>query len=265
MTPTPASEIPTLTLLYKLHKLGPSRQLPLMAGASPAHNDRIGLLRGDITSLAIGAIVNAANESLMGGGGVDGAIHRAAGRGLLEECATLRGCDTGSAKMTDAYNLPCDKVIHAVGPVYDDEHPLRSEEKLAGCYRTALELAVRHGVRTVAFAGISTGIYGYPSMDAAMVACGTVKTFLETGEGKEGIDKVVFVTFEEKDVRAYNSVLPRFFPPAGGHLDEDDNSAKMAATEAEVKAQQLPSVPTTDPAEAGNPAPKKQRQDEDGA
>ncbi|KAJ1331944.1 O-acetyl-ADP-ribose deacetylase [Microdochium nivale] len=259
MAPTPVSEIPSLALLYKLHKLhklGPSR-LPLVAGASPMHNDRIGLVRGDITQLAVGAIVNAANTSLMGGGGVDGAIHRAAGRGLLAECAMLGGCDTGSAKMTGAYGLPCDKVIHAVGPVYNDAHPQRSEEQLASCYTTALGLAVRHGVRTVAFSGISTGIYGYPSMDAAMVACSAVKTFLETADGKGGIDKVVFVTFEEKDVRAYNTVLPRFFPP-GEIANETQNQEDKAA---ETTAQQLPSVPTTDPVEVELPAPKKQRHD----
>ncbi|KAH7035761.1 uncharacterized protein B0I36DRAFT_373104 [Microdochium trichocladiopsis] len=265
MTAIPASDIPSLSLLYKLHKLAPTTPSRLVAGATSAHNDRIGLFRGDITHLAVDAIVNAANTSLMGGGGVDGAIHRAAGRQLVEECATLGGCETGSAKITNAYKLPSDKVIHAVGPVYNDAHPLRSEEKLAGCYKTALELAVQHGVRTVAFSGISTGVYGYPSLDAAMVACGVVKTFLETEEGRQGIEKVVFVTFLDKDVRAYNAVLPRFFPPASeAGLSERSTEDSAAEAEAEAKAQQLPDVPTTDP--AGNEhqhTSKKQKQDGD--
>jgi len=266
MTTITASDIPSLSLLYKLQKLAPTSPSRLVAGASPVHNDRIGLFRGDITHLAVGAIVNAANESLLGGGGVDGAIHRVAGRGLIDECATLGGCDTGSAKITDAYKLPCDKVIHAVGPVYDDEHPLRSEEKLAGCYRTALQLAVRNGVKSVAFSGISTGVYGYPSLDAAVVACGAVKSFLDSEEGRKehGLEKVVFVTFLDKDVRAYDSVLPRFFPPVEGKASEQQSAEDVAAVEdAEAKAEQLPSVPTTDPSDSEH-ASKKQRQEGDG-
>jgi O-acetyl-ADP-ribose deacetylase len=203
---TPASDIPTLALLYKVHKLSPPR-LPPVDNASPAHNDRIGLIRGDITTLAVDAIVNAANQRLMGGGGVDGAIHRAAGPGLLKECCRLRGCATGSAKMTDAYQLPCEKVIHAVGPIYDEMQPDGSEEALRGCYRTSLQLAVDHGLKTIAFSGISTGVYGYPSIDACVVACETVKDFLDGDDG-EKLDKVVFVTFDQKDITAYNQVLP---------------------------------------------------------
>jgi O-acetyl-ADP-ribose deacetylase (regulator of RNase III) len=202
----PAAEIPSLSLLYKLKKLGPSRLTPVK-GASPVHNDRVGLIRGDITTLAVDAIVNAANTSLLGGGGVDGAIHRAAGRQLFEECLTLNGCSTGSSKITDAYNLPCKKVIHTVGPIYDDLSPNVSAADLQGCYRSSLELAVKNNLKTIAFSGISTGIYGYPSLDASGVACEEVMEFLDSDDGKK-LDKVIFVTFEEKDVRAYNAVLP---------------------------------------------------------
>jgi O-acetyl-ADP-ribose deacetylase (regulator of RNase III) len=206
MTLISADEIPTLSLLYKLKKIDPSPLGPVQ-NASPVHNDRIGVIRGDITTLAVGAIVNAANTSLLGGGGVDGAIHRAAGRDLFEECRTLGGCDTGSSKITGAYNLPCKKVIHTVGPVYSEINPQRSETALRGCYQSALQLAVQHELKTVAFSAISTGIYGYPSGDAAVVACSTVKEFLDGDNGKK-LDKVIFVTFEQKDVRAYNRVLP---------------------------------------------------------
>lgn len=205
MAPIAAADIPTLGLLYKPRKLEPKGSPA--TGATSAHNDRIGLIRGDITNLSVDAIVNAANSSLMGGGGVDGAIHRAAGPQLVAECKTLKGCDTGNSKITDAYNLPCKKVIHTVGPVYDDLRPKRSQVALQGCYKTSLELAVRHGLKTIAFSGISTGIYGYPSRDAAFVACETVASFLNGDDGSK-LDKVVFVTFEEKDVRAYNTALP---------------------------------------------------------
>ncbi|KAI0595758.1 macro domain-containing protein [Biscogniauxia sp. FL1348] len=206
MASTMSADIPSLSLLYKLKKLDASRLGPV-AGASSIHNDRVGLFRGDITSLSVDAIVNAANTSLLGGGGVDGAIHRRAGPQLLAECRSLHGCNTGHSKITNAYRLPCKKVIHAVGPIYDDVHSDRSEAALRGCYQSSLRLAVEHGLKTIAFSGISTGVYGYPSIDAALVACRTVKDFLDGQDGRK-LDKVIFVTFEEKDVHAYNHMLP---------------------------------------------------------
>jgi O-acetyl-ADP-ribose deacetylase (regulator of RNase III) len=174
---------------------------------SQSFNDRIGLIRGDITKLEVDAIVNAANELLLGGGGVDGAIHRAAGPGLLKECRTLDGCDTGSAKITGAYDLPCKKVIHAVGPVYSSRYKKASAEDLAGCYTTSLQLAAANACKSIAFSALSTGIYGYPSHDAAHVAIKAVKDFLE-GEDGDKLEKVVFCTFVPKDVDAYNYWLP---------------------------------------------------------
>ncbi|KAI1498896.1 macro domain-containing protein [Biscogniauxia marginata] len=257
MAPTSVADIPSLSLLYKLKKLDASKLGPVN-GASPVHNDRVGLIRGDITSLSVDGIVNAANTSLLGGGGVDGAIHRVAGPKLLAECRALHGCDTGSSKITNAYRLPCKKVIHTVGPVYDDLHPDRSEAALRSCYQSSLRLAVEEGLKTIAFSGISTGVYGYPSIDAAIVACSSVKGFLD-GQDGEKLDKVIFVTFEEKDVRAYSLVLPRFFPPSPDCSHEPNKTTEELMAEAEEKASQLPSVPTTDPADSEH-VQKKRKQ-----
>ncbi|KAI1266907.1 MACRO domain-containing protein [Xylariaceae sp. FL1019] len=246
-------EIPTMALLYKLKKIEPSLLGPVPTGTS-AHNEKIGIIRGDITTMAVDAIVNAANTSLLGGGGVDGAIHRAAGRGLLAECKTLKGCATGSSKITNAYELPCRKVIHTVGPVYSDINVHESQDKLHGCYKSSLQLAVDNGVKTIAFSGISTGVYGYPPLDAAVIACRTVKEFLDGEDGKK-LDKVVFVTFERKDVLAYSTILPRFFP------EKDPPPISEQIAEAEAQAAQLPSVPKTDPADDEH-VQKKQKQDD---
>jgi O-acetyl-ADP-ribose deacetylase (regulator of RNase III) len=217
MAITKPSDVPTLALLYKLNKLtpaAPGTKLPVtlngsskLPAPSSSLNDRIGLLRGDITTLAVDAIVNAANKYLLGGSGVDGAIHNAAGPLLLKECQRLGGCDTGSAKITDAYRLPCKKVIHAVGPIYDTLQSDLSESFLDGCYSQSLRLAVENGCKTIAFPSISTGVYGYPSREAAPVALGAVRKFLER-DTANAIEKVVFVTFERKDVDAYNEYLP---------------------------------------------------------
>jgi O-acetyl-ADP-ribose deacetylase (regulator of RNase III) len=157
---------------------------------------------GDITKLDVDAIVNAANTSLLGGGGVDGAIHRAAGPELLEACSKLSGCQTGDAKATPGFRLPAKWVFHAVGPVWDggDDH---EDELLAGCYRRALELAREHGVRSIAFPAISTGIYGFPSERAARIAVETVKANVDAS----GVESVNFVCFDERTLRIYDQVL----------------------------------------------------------
>src|SRR5215472_9606334 len=157
---------------------------------TPEH--KIEIVRGDITTLDVDAIVNAANSTLLGGGGVDGAIHRAAGPDLLSECRTLGGCETGSAKITGGYCLPAKHVIHAVGPVWRGGHA-GEEELLASCYRTALDLAAAHRLASIAFPAISTGVYAFPADRAARIAVGTVAA--ELGAAERGISHVVFCCF----------------------------------------------------------------------
>lgn len=184
---------------------------PPLFPPSPTINDRISLLRTDITELAVDCIVNAANTSLLGGGGVDGAIHRAAGPSLLAECRTLKGCPTGGARITDGYNLPAKHVIHTVGPVYSKGNPKESEKLLRSCYGETLKLAREQGVKSLAFSGISTGIYGYPSKDASEVACDVVRRYMD--ENGDSFERIVFVTFMDKDVKAYYESILKYFPP----------------------------------------------------
>lgn len=160
---------------------------------------------GDITAKYYAdAIVNAANESLLGGGGVDGAIHRAAGPDLLAECRTLNGCKTGQAKITKAYRLPCDYVIHTVGPVWHGGKNCEAE-LLAGCYRHSLEIAMEHGIRTVAFPSISTGVYSYPVQQAAKIAVQTVRKVVE--EHPDALDEILWVLFDERTKLLYDGVM----------------------------------------------------------
>lgn len=159
----------------------------------------------DITKLTnVQAIVNAANTSLLGGGGVDGAIHRGAGPELLEECRKLHGCKTGQAKITKAYNLPCEYVIHTPGPIWQGGH--RGEaELLASCYRTSLELAVKHGIRKIAFSSISTGVYRFPLEQAADIAVTTVKEFVQAHP--QDFDLILWSLFDERTLNAYQTQL----------------------------------------------------------
>jgi O-acetyl-ADP-ribose deacetylase (regulator of RNase III) len=172
---------------------------------SESVRERLILERGDITTVATDAIVNAANTSLLGGGGVDGAIHRAAGPELLAECRSQGGCPTGSAKITKGYNLPARFVIHAVGPVYSGG-TAGEAELLAGCYRTAMELAVENGCRSIAFPAISCGIYGYPLHDAARIALAEVVDFLRHDTV---IEQAVFVLFNQPTYDAFRNVYDR--------------------------------------------------------
>jgi O-acetyl-ADP-ribose deacetylase (regulator of RNase III) len=167
---------------------------------------RITIKEGDITEERADAIVNAANESLLGGGGVDGAIHRAAGPALLDECRKLRGCRTGDAKATRGYLLPAKWVIHAVGPVWYGNKDGEDERLLASAYRRSLEEAVRIGARTVAFPAISTGVFGYPKDEAAKVAIKTIIAFLGGNQGSS-IDEVRLVCFSEESKNCHISAL----------------------------------------------------------
>jgi O-acetyl-ADP-ribose deacetylase (regulator of RNase III) len=174
-------------------------------------NERIEIYKGDITKLHVDAIVNAANTTLLGGGGVDGAIHKAAGKQLLDECKKLGGCNTGEAKITQGYNLPAKFIIHTVGPVWfggrDDE-----DEALTNCYKRSLELAVKNNIKTIAFPSISTGAYGFPVERAARIAINEVLDFLWNDES---IDKITFVCYSQNDFDIYEQLL--------NELDNDEN------------------------------------------
>lgn len=169
---------------------------------------RIQTVQGDITEVKdVEAIVNAANNSLLGGGGVDGAIHRAAGPDLLKECRTLHGCGTGEAKITGAYNLPCKYVIHTVGPIWRGGKS-EEAEALANAYRNSLQTAVDHGIRSIAFPSISTGVYHYPLDQAAAIAVKTVAEFW--GNHTDRIDVVRFVLFDANTLRVYERAVEEF-------------------------------------------------------
>jgi O-acetyl-ADP-ribose deacetylase (regulator of RNase III) len=165
--------------------------------------ERMNAIQGDITKLEVDAIVNAANNSLLGGGGVDGAIHRAAGLELLEECKTLGGCDTGDAKITKGYNLPAKHVIHTVGPVWHGGSQ-GEPEKLASCYQKSLKVAEKNGIKTIAFPAISCGVYGYPVVKAAQIAVREVAAFLNK---HPSIDQVTFVGFDQGTYETYSRLL----------------------------------------------------------
>ena len=168
-------------------------------------NTVIRTIQGDITKVdSVTAIVNAANRSLLGGGGVDGAIHRAAGKELLAECRTLNGCETGEAKITGAYQLPCEYVIHTVGPIWRGGN--RHEAELLGnCYRNSLKLAAEHGIRSIAFPSISTGVYSYPLEQAADIAVHAASEFVSSNPEK--FDEIIWVLFDARTKEVYDSAL----------------------------------------------------------
>ena len=168
---------------------------------------RIEIVQGDITKLKVDAIVNAANETLLGGGGVDGAIHRAAGPELLEECRSLNGCATGEAKITKGYKLPAKYVIHTVGPVWHGgKH--KEDDLLASCYRSSLALAAQHSIRTIAFPAISTGAYRFPIERAARIALAEIDRFLQRDST---LEKVIAVCFGKSDCGIYQAAYEELF------------------------------------------------------
>ncbi len=166
--------------------------------------ERMEILQGDITKLKTDAIVNAANSSLLGGGGVDGSIHRAAGPGLLAECRTVGGCPAGEARITKGYNLPAKYVIHTVGPVYSGKP--RDSQLLSSCYRNSLQLAADHNAVSIAFPAVSCGVYGYPIEKACIIAVETVAEFLKKNQS---VRKVVFVLFSSGDYRVYKEYFEK--------------------------------------------------------
>jgi len=169
---------------------------------------KISIFLGDITTQNVDSIVNAANTSLLGGGGVDGAIRRAAGPELLEECRLLGGCETGNAKVTKGYRLPAKYVIHTVGPIWRGGHA-GEDELLRNCYRNSLMLADQHGMKSITFPSISTGAYGFPIKRAAQIATSTVREYLN---GPTGIEETVFVCFLKRDYDLYKSLLGDVIP-----------------------------------------------------
>ena len=168
---------------------------------------KIKLIKGDITKVKIEAIVNAANKTLLGGGGVDEAIHKAAGPRLLEECRKLGGCETGEAKITKGYNLPAKYIIHTVGPVWKGGNS-REEERLASCYRNSLKLAVEHNIESIAFPSISTGAYRFPIKKAVSIALEEVRNFLQECNQ---LEEVIFVLFSDEDFKTYKKVYKKIF------------------------------------------------------
>ncbi len=178
---------------------------PPTAVQSVSHRDvRLDIVVADITTLKVDAIVNAANTSLLGGGGVDGAIHDAAGPALLAECRALNGCNTGDAKITRGYRLPARHVIHAVGPVWSSRRAEECDQLLGSCYRASIALAAKHGIASIAFPAISTGVYAFPADRAARVAVGTVMAELDAASG---VEHVVFCCFSRDAARHHEDAF----------------------------------------------------------
>ncbi|KIK70095.1 hypothetical protein GYMLUDRAFT_236526 [Collybiopsis luxurians FD-317 M1] len=219
------ADIKSISELYKSSILKPAKTQRFKPNS--ALLERVSLFQGDITKLEIDSIVNAANKSLLGGGGVDGAIHAAAGPKLLAECRTLHGCDTGFSKITGGYNLPSKHVIHTVGPIYSPTSVDIKSQQLASCYQTSLDLAVKNSLRHIAFPSISTGIYGYPIEDATHIALNVIRKHFEAESDVEGmfkvrssghpsyamLDRAIFVVWSDKDKSVYESLIPEYFPP----------------------------------------------------
>ncbi|XP_075353008.1 ADP-ribose glycohydrolase MACROD2 isoform X3 [Mycteria americana] len=229
-------------------------------------SEKVSLYRGDITLLEVDAIVNAANSSLLGGGGVDGCIHRAAGPCLVAECRNLSGCETGQAKITCGYDLPAKYVIHTVGPIARGYLTDTHKENLANCYKSSLKLAKENNIRSIAFPCISTGIYGFPNEPAAVIALNTIKEWLSKNHNE--VDRIIFCVFLEVDYKIFKKKMGEFFPlddanEEGTELSEDTEGLEQKGqppSPTKSKAEQPEDL--QDDAEGGNGTEEKQNTEE---
>ncbi|KAM3675709.1 ADP-ribose glycohydrolase MACROD2 isoform 2-T3 [Ammospiza maritima maritima] len=224
-------------------------------------SEKVSLYRGDITLLEVDAIVNAANSSLLGGGGVDGCIHRAAGPCLVAECRNLSGCETGQAKITCGYDLPAKYVIHTVGPIARGYLTDTHKENLASCYKSSLKLAKEYNIRSIAFPCISTGIYGFPNEPAAVIALSTIKEWLSKNHNE--VDRIIFCVFLEVDYKIFKKKMGEFFPlgdanEEGPQLSEEREGQPPSPT----KSKEEQPEDMQDDAEGGNGTVDKQNTDE---
>ncbi|XP_005525484.1 PREDICTED: O-acetyl-ADP-ribose deacetylase MACROD2 [Pseudopodoces humilis] len=220
-------------------------------------SEKVSLYRGDITLLEVDAIVNAANSSLLGGGGVDGCIHRAAGPCLVAECRNLSGCETGQAKITCGYDLPAKYVIHTVGPIARGHLTDTHKENLASCYKSSLKLAKENNIRSIAFPCISTGIYGFPNEPAAVIALSTIKEWLSKNHNE--VDRIIFCVFLEVDYKIFKKKMGEFFP-LGDANEEGAQLKGLSPSPTKSKEEQPEDL--QDDAEGGNDAVDKQNTDE---
>jgi len=205
------SDIPALAQAFVAANVRASN--PPAAHHNPVLLQKVSIWQGDITEVEVDVIANAANNSLLGGGGVDGAIHRTAGPRLLAECHTLGGAATGEVKMTEGYDLPARYVLHAVGPMYSKSKDAQCANLLAACYRNCFKLAHANHLTSIAFPSISTGIYGYPIRDATHIALTETRKFLDSAEG-QNMKRVIFVVFTDTDREVYHNLAPLYFPPS---------------------------------------------------
>ncbi|XP_017674344.1 PREDICTED: O-acetyl-ADP-ribose deacetylase MACROD2 isoform X2 [Lepidothrix coronata] len=228
-------------------------------------SEKVSLYRGDITLLEVDAIVNAANSSLLGGGGVDGCIHRAAGPCLVAECRNLSGCETGQAKITCGYDLPAKYVIHTVGPIARGHLTDIHKENLASCYKSSLKLAKENNIRSIAFPCISTGIYGFPNEPAAVIALNTIKEWLSKNHNE--VDRIIFCVFLEIDYKIFKKKMGEFFPiddanEEGTELSEETGLEQKGQTPSPTKSKAEQPEDLQDDAEGGDGTAEKQNTDE---
>ncbi|XP_032540479.1 ADP-ribose glycohydrolase MACROD2 isoform X1 [Chiroxiphia lanceolata] len=229
-------------------------------------SEKVSLYRGDITLLEVDAIVNAANSSLLGGGGVDGCIHRAAGPCLVAECRNLSGCETGQAKITCGYDLPAKYVIHTVGPIARGHLTDIHKENLASCYKSSLKLAKENNIRSIAFPCISTGIYGFPNEPAAVIALNTIKEWLSKNHNE--VDRIIFCVFLEIDYKIFKKKMGEFFPiddadEEGTELSEETGLEQKGQTPSPTKSKAEQPEDLQDDAEVGGDGTaEKQNTDE---